>query len=67
MLVRGDFGIEIMMQDCFGKRPGLYIYNRKKNETVKVGNFASESKARAFEGYLMYVCGLKTDEEPKEV
>ena len=66
-IMRGNFGINIMMQDCFGKRPGLYVYNGKKNEAVKVGNFASDEKARIFEEYLCYMCGLNGHGEPKEV
>ena len=65
-LVRGDFGIDIMMHDYFGKRPGLYVYNGKDNYAVKVGNFASEEKARIFEEYLCYICGLNGHGEPKE-
>ena len=63
-IVKGRFGIYVMMKDCFGKRPGLYIYNGAKNYTVKVGNFASEEKAKLFEKYLCYMCGIA--EEPKE-
>ena len=65
MIKKGGYGIEIMMKDCFGKRPGLYVYDEKKNEYWKVGNFASEEKARTFERYLMYLCALS--DAPKEV
>ena len=43
-LMLGDYGITIAMKDAFGKRPGLYVENR--NCSLKVGNFASEEKAR---------------------
>lgn len=52
----GDFSIRIEMHDTFGKRPGLYVEN--KNCGLKVGNFASEEKAKIFEGYLKYMFGL---------
>lgn len=62
MICKGDYAIEIMMQDCFGKRPGLYVgYG---NCLTKVGNFASEEKAERFEEYLLHFCGIA--EKPKE-
>ena len=63
-IVRGDSGIEVMMKDYFGKRPGLYLYNASDNVATKVGTFGSEEKAKMFEEYLMYLCGL--DGKPKE-
>lgn len=56
--IKGNYGIDVMMHDCFGKRPGLYVYNRIENAAVKVGNFASEEKAKLFEEYLAYLCGI---------
>ena len=61
---KGSYGIEVMMNDCLGKRPGLYVYSEKENCAVKVGNFASEEKAQIFEGYLKWLTGLGG--EPKE-
>ncbi len=55
-LMLGDYGITIAMKDTFGKRPGLYIENR--NCSLKVGNFASEEKAKIFDGYLKHLVGL---------
>ena len=52
----GDYGIAVEMKDAFGKRPGLYVEH--KNQALKVGNFASEEKARIFEGYLKHLVGL---------
>lgn len=60
-LTLGDYGITVEMHDTFGKRPGLYVEN--KNCSLKVGNFASEEKARIFEGYLKYLVGLDGSEE----
>ena len=60
-LTLGDYGINIEMHDTFGKRPGLYVVN--KNQALKVGNFASEEKARIFEGYIKYMVGLNDPDE----
>ena len=59
---KGDITIDVMMQDCFGKRPGLYVGDG--NGLLKVGNFATEEKARIFEEYLLYMCGIGL--KPKE-
>lgn len=60
-LMLGDYGITIEMKDTFGKRPGLYVANR--NCSLKVGNFASEEKAKIFEGYLKHLVGLDGPDE----
>lgn len=55
-IFRGDFGISVCMNDTFGKRPGLYVESRTC--ALKVGNFASEEKARIFADYLKFLCNL---------
>ena len=48
--------IHISMVDVIGgKKPGLYI--GEGNEFIKVGNFASEEKAKLFEERLEYMFG----------
>ena len=54
---KGDYSIGVYYQDPFGKRPGLYIGH--KNAALKVGNFVSEEKAREFEEWLNYMCGIE--------
>ena len=56
MMMRGEYGLEVMRPDAFGKRPGLYVVHG--NQAVKVGNFASEEKASAFVEYLGYLSGM---------
>lgn len=60
---KGDVIIDVMIQDCFGKRPGLYV--GVGNELLKVGNFATKEKARIFEEYMLYMCSIGP--KPKEV
>ena len=45
-------------------RPGLYVM--QGNTAVKVGNFASESKAKLFQTYLEYMCGLGPEPDSLE-
>ena len=62
--MKGNNGIDVMMQDCFAKRPGLYVM--QGNTAVKVGNFASENKAKLFQTYLEYMCGLGPEPDSLE-
>lgn len=55
------YSISVEMNDTFGKCPGLYVVS--KNQALKVGNFASEEKARIFEDYLRYMFGCIGQDE----
>ncbi len=62
---KGNIFISIELNDLLGgAKPGLYI--GEGNTLVKVGSFASEEKAKAFEEYLRFFFGSRLKGEVRE-